>query len=172
MNFGNIFHAKNKLLARIAGIQKAMDSNPSNFFVKLEYKLTSEFNQILDRETEYWKTKSRINWLEDGDRNTQFFHSSTITRRRKNRNTALKDNNFWVFDDQSIENIISSHFSKLFTTSFLSSTLPLPHPPSNFRTSPSTSPILLTLFPRLKRSRAVSGTLNLGKPLAQTVADL
>ncbi|CAL9024330.1 unnamed protein product [Prunus brigantina] len=33
---------------------------------------------------EQWKQQSRINWLSAGDKDTKFFHLSTIQRRQKN----------------------------------------------------------------------------------------
>ncbi|XP_010513465.1 PREDICTED: uncharacterized protein LOC104789451 isoform X3 [Camelina sativa] len=43
-------------------------------------------------EEEYWRTKSRIQWLHVGDRNTKFFHEKTKQRRCYNRITAITDN--------------------------------------------------------------------------------
>ena len=44
-----------------------------------------------------WFQKSREKWVELGDRNTKYFHTSTIIRRCRNRIEALKDNeDRWV----------------------------------------------------------------------------
>lgn len=42
-------------------------------------------------EEEYWRTKSRILWLQAGDKNTRYFHSKTKQRRHINRITFLQD---------------------------------------------------------------------------------
>ncbi|CAL8132775.1 unnamed protein product [Prunus armeniaca] len=63
--FGCLFRNKKKLLARIGGIQKALCRRHSPFL------------------------KSRNTWLKEGDRNTKFFHMSTIIRRRRNKLEGL-----------------------------------------------------------------------------------
>lgn len=50
--------------------------------MELENKLIVEFNNILKSEEDYWKLRSRINWLNQRDANTNFFHTTTLNRRR------------------------------------------------------------------------------------------
>ena len=44
--FGNLFHRKKRVLARLGGIQKAMSINLNNFLVDLERDLRTEFHEI------------------------------------------------------------------------------------------------------------------------------
>ncbi|KAF7114851.1 hypothetical protein RHSIM_RhsimUnG0075100 [Rhododendron simsii] len=68
----------------------------------------------------FWHQRSRVNWLRMGDRNTRFFHLTTIRRRQRNQIAKLKDENGeWQTDHVLIANTIQSHFSKLYA-----------HPPS------------------------------------------
>lgn len=48
-----------------------------------------DLNLILEKEEAFWQVRS--NWLMQGDRNTFFFHLSTIIRRNSNRILMLKD---------------------------------------------------------------------------------
>ncbi|ONI13814.1 hypothetical protein PRUPE_4G246900 [Prunus persica] len=58
--------------------------------------------------------KSRLRWLQEGDRNTKFFHLTTIIRRRRNRIERLKDNEgVWVEDAAVTDGEISSLVKKI-----------------------------------------------------------
>lgn len=151
-HFGNIFHRKKKIFARLAGIQKAQDSNPCAFLTNLESSLISELNDLLSIEEDFWALKSRMNWLFDGDRNTRFFHLTTIERRRANKILALKDPlGAWNYDESIIKHSLISHFSSLFTTSKLSVSrdfsthLTFPIIPSSAHGALSATPLLAEL---------------------------
>lgn len=79
------------MLARINGTQKALANRPSEFLLTLEKQLIVEYSLILLREEEFWALKSRLNATTFGDRNTSFFHVSTLVRRHKNKIRYLKD---------------------------------------------------------------------------------
>lgn len=56
-----------------------------------------------------------INWLRLGDRNSRFFHLTTIQRRQRNQIAKLKDENGeWQTDPNLIANVIQNHFRKLY----------------------------------------------------------
>lgn len=60
-----------------------------------------------------WFQKSRLNWFLHGDRNTKYFHSCTISRRRMNKLDSLKiDGEECCFDSKSLE----QHFIGFFQT--------------------------------------------------------
>ncbi|CAB4294161.1 unnamed protein product [Prunus armeniaca] len=62
-----------------------------------------------------WKLKSRVQWLQEGDKNTKFFHSKTISRRRINRLHGLKDQGgIWYGEAYDIWRIAKSYFQDLF----------------------------------------------------------
>ncbi|KAM7494983.1 hypothetical protein LguiB_029592 [Lonicera macranthoides] len=44
---------------------------------------------LLQRQTEYWKQRSKIFWLRAGDTNSKVFHRYASTRRSKNIITSL-----------------------------------------------------------------------------------
>lgn len=51
-----------------------------------------------------------------GDRNTKFFHMSTIIRRRRNRVDMLKnDANQWISDAQELEKLAVNYFKTLYS---------------------------------------------------------
>lgn len=71
--------------------------------------------------------KSRINWLNEGDANTKFFHQSTLNRRRCNHITAIQDPaGNWCYDIPTIKSTFINFFCTLFTTEFTLSYKSLP----------------------------------------------
>ncbi|GKD65668.1 hypothetical protein Tco_1307776 [Tanacetum coccineum] len=89
---------KRHLWARIAGVQKALVERRDKYLLKLEGRLRCEYDNVLAQEEELWFQKSRMEALRDGDRNTNYFHTSTIIRRKFNRIEALKnDADEWIF---------------------------------------------------------------------------
>ena len=52
-HFGNIFHRKNRLIARLRGIQVALARKPSAYLYSLENQLTQEYNRVLHQEYLY-----------------------------------------------------------------------------------------------------------------------
>lgn len=90
--FGNIFHKKARLEAKLRGIQQAMGIHLDAFLVNLEGQIKEEYLRVLNYEADFWATKSKYNWLIQGERNTTFFHTSTLVRRKRNRITCIKDN--------------------------------------------------------------------------------
>ncbi|KAF7803052.1 reverse transcriptase [Senna tora] len=86
--FDNFFLAKRKINKRLLGIQNSLCYKNCPQLLFLEKNLQTKFKSILDQEEQMWHAKSRINWLSLGDRNTSFFHASTINRRRRNSFTS------------------------------------------------------------------------------------
>ena len=54
-------------------------------------QLEKEMNLLMDKEAKMWAQRSRVLWLKDGDKNTQFFHSKASQRRRTNYINRLFD---------------------------------------------------------------------------------
>lgn len=61
------------ILARIKGIQTSPKYPTSTFLYYLEIDLINKYDKILHLKEEFWKLKSWINWLQDGDENTNSF---------------------------------------------------------------------------------------------------
>ncbi|KAM1727381.1 hypothetical protein ACFX12_018028 [Malus domestica] len=117
--FGRLEWKRRRLLARIEGVQKALCNNCWPFLLRLNTSLSKEYNNLLEQEEIFWKQKSRVKWLQEGDRNTRFFHLSTIIRRRRNKIEGLWNNDgVWVEDKEDLKQIAVHHFCSLFAYSF------------------------------------------------------
>ena len=66
---------------------------PSIHSGDLEASLQAELSKWLLRTQALWHQKSRELWLKLGDKNTKFFHFSTIIKRKRNIIDALRDDN-------------------------------------------------------------------------------
>ena len=64
-----------------------------------------------------WRQRSRINWLQSGDRNTRFFHEKASARYKKNLIEGLLDaEGRWQEDEGKIEDIVVDYYNNLFTS--------------------------------------------------------
>ena len=94
----------------------AIIEKDSIFNVEAHSEARKSINEVLSREEIFWRQKSRVAWLKDGDRATKFFMASTVTRRRKNYIQSLKDDRGnWVDQANDIANLFSSKFASTFT---------------------------------------------------------
>ena len=117
-HFGNIFARKRRLMSRLDGIQRALALSPLVSLVELERKLQADLYCVLRQEEELWTLKSRVNWLISGDRNTSFFHVSTLVRRRRNSITSIMSKEGeWVHDEMAVKEVIRDRFFELYTSS-------------------------------------------------------
>ncbi|XP_019170571.1 PREDICTED: uncharacterized protein LOC109166142 [Ipomoea nil] len=80
-SFENIFQRKRRVLARIKGVQRAIEIRPRSDLIKLSKKLQKELEKILSQEELYWFQSSREEWIATGDRNTRFYHASTAAKK-------------------------------------------------------------------------------------------
>ena len=119
--FGNIFHRKNKVEAKLRAIQIRIALNPNEQLLEFENKLRREYFDVLQQEEEFWSIKSRYNWLIQGDRNTKFFHTLALIRRKRNRIVSFQDNQeVWFYNEGEIATLIWNGFQELFTSSAFS----------------------------------------------------
>ena len=81
-------------------MQEEVLRQPGIDLVQLEKKLSVELYELIQAEEGFYKQKSGIKWLREGDANTNFFHKSVAVRQSKGIITTLID---------SDGNKISSH---------------------------------------------------------------
>lgn len=82
---------------RIEQLHEELDAiqqyEPTTYNLNREISLQFELDEQLARKDLMWTQKSRELWVHEGDRNTKFFHLSTVIRRRKNHISAIKTPN-------------------------------------------------------------------------------
>ena len=97
-------------------IEEVQANPPIEANLRLEAKLQCDLNGWLAKLEIVWKQKSRELWLKEGDRNSKFFHLSTIICRRRNAIDVIKgDNGVWIVNRKEIKDFVVDKFQDLFT---------------------------------------------------------
>ena len=80
--------------------------------------LKLELAKLFQEEEEYWKLKSKNNWLQAGDKNTKIFHGWARTRKMKNFISSLTDPGGVEHTSEEAKGEIAiQYFTELFSTS-------------------------------------------------------
>eukprot|EP00253_Pinus_taeda_P002797 PITA_02797 len=115
--FGHIMEDKQKLEKEMEDIQQQIilegrDEERS----KEEGKIICQLEERRKQEEILWRQKSRINWLQEGERNTKFFHQAMIQNRQRNQIFSIK-NEVGEWDDrgEAIEQVWKE-IPKIITT--------------------------------------------------------
>ncbi|XP_027157161.1 uncharacterized protein LOC113758554 [Coffea eugenioides] len=84
--FLNVWTSKEDLLDAEEAVLVAetdFDTDPSQRHWLALQEAHAVMRNSLIKEEAYWKQKARIKWLQDGDKNTKFFHAVVAERRSK-----------------------------------------------------------------------------------------
>ena len=82
----------------------------------LEANIQNDLNAWLHNHEIIWRQMFRETWLKDGDRNTRFFHLSTVIHRGRNSIDVIRaDNGDWTTTKANIKEFVVSKFQTLFT---------------------------------------------------------
>ena len=86
--FGHVGRTIVDLQKRLAWLEL----QPSFPTVRRDLRSTRvDLNIWLEKEDAMWWQRSRINWMQSGDRNTRFFHAKVSARHSKNLISGLLD---------------------------------------------------------------------------------
>ncbi|KAL8153455.1 hypothetical protein V2J09_011215 [Rumex salicifolius] len=105
--FENIFQRKRKLWVHLEGARRKQAIQPLRNLLHLEGSLCKELEDTLQQEHALWLQKSGTNFLLDGDRNTRYYHLSSMVRRRYNKILTLKsEDGEWITDHESLRQLV------------------------------------------------------------------
>lgn len=116
ISFGHIFQKKEGVSKELHTIQQVIQSSGYNQDLMLkENVLLSKLHNIIAKEEEFWKQQSRIMWLKSNDRNSKFFHISTLKHRASNRINLINFNNQALEKDVELQTVAASYCSQLLS---------------------------------------------------------
>lgn len=79
--------------------------------------IISKLDELWCREEVFWHQRSRVKWLRSGDKNSKFFHLSTIQRRHRNKVRLIKGmNGDWLEGDVAVSARFTDYFKQLFSS--------------------------------------------------------
>ena len=114
--FGHIQIRKEKMMGEIKAIQDLLMVAQTDALLAKEEGLLAEFEIILEQEETLWFQKSREKFIVLGDRNTSFFHTSTVIRRRRNKIESLKnEEDRWISDPKELESLAVEYYRRLYS---------------------------------------------------------
>ncbi|KAJ3708440.1 hypothetical protein LUZ61_012145 [Rhynchospora tenuis] len=88
-----------KIAAKILNVQT---QHPAVRDHALEGRLLHEYEVVEEQANVYWKQRSRLQWENEGDRNTRFFHTVATNRRRHNLITMVKKDDGQLTGEEKI----------------------------------------------------------------------
>ncbi|CAA7041572.1 unnamed protein product [Microthlaspi erraticum] len=96
-------------------IQRLLHTNPSEVLARDEHEARSRWNVLLKAEEKFFKQKSRVKWLNLGDRNTAYFHKCATMRLSQNHIYFLKDGQGRrVVSQTDLKNHSAAYFQSIF----------------------------------------------------------
>lgn len=114
-SFGSIKLKKLALLQEVENLDIVKESRIlSAGEAREEQELLTKLKDIQKQEEIYWKQRSRLQWLQEGDENTRFFHA--VANGRKNRNfiPCLNLEGSMIREARDIGKAFTDHFNQLF----------------------------------------------------------
>ncbi|KAL6225316.1 hypothetical protein ACLB2K_004166 [Fragaria x ananassa] len=94
------------------------DSSLSSPCLEVRVELEKELKELMHKEQTFWRQRSRVLWLAEGDLNTRYFHQKATNRKKKNTLKGLfNEDGVWCNDESEMEEIIIRYYKSLFMTS-------------------------------------------------------
>ncbi|KAF7152387.1 hypothetical protein RHSIM_Rhsim01G0140300 [Rhododendron simsii] len=114
--FGDIRLQIATLKDQLVEIQEKLELGLNSNYLATEKTIKCKLEDLWQKDAMFWHQRSKIKWLQMGDKNSHFFHLSTIQRRQINQIVKLKDDaSLWKMEAKEITGIIKSHFQSLYS---------------------------------------------------------
>lgn len=109
-----------KLQREIKETQEKLDTLMRQPFSQTIYEeqksLHVAYSILLPQEEKYWRQRSRVQWLKEGDRNSAFFHRKASNRKAKNTIKGLNDEQGnWRNEPPEIKRLLLKYLQHIST---------------------------------------------------------
>lgn len=82
---------------------------------EVQQALQRRYNELLSQDEIYWRQRSRVLWLKDGDRNSAFFHRRASNRKSRNKVKGLNDAaGNWQTNPELVSKILVQYYEGIF----------------------------------------------------------
>ncbi|XP_057786281.1 uncharacterized protein LOC131003750 [Salvia miltiorrhiza] len=156
--FGNFNTSLEELYNKLSSLQAHIDNvGYSDALFDQEVELEASISVMLSRQEDLHRQKSRIRWLQDGDRNTKFYHNMLRMKRASHTIKHLEINDVLVEDHNTLASHVENFYKALFAadinpggdlswiTNYITSSLTLDHK-SALVTCPTATEIKAVVF--------------------------
>ncbi|GJU77188.1 RNA-directed DNA polymerase, eukaryota, reverse transcriptase zinc-binding domain protein [Tanacetum coccineum] len=117
--YGNIYERVTKWKGELQNIQARVDASPHDADLKREEaRIMKEYYAAVQDEESFLCQQGKIEWLEDGDKNSKFFHAILKARNHKSRVAAIRNEEGDLFEGEKVPDIFVQHFQKFLGSSF------------------------------------------------------
>jgi hypothetical protein len=91
---------------------------PTKNDIDQTHLLENNLDDLLRHEETWWAQRAKANWLQQGDKNSKFFHYKASQRKRKNKiNFITTRHGNRVTDNNEIQDTFMDYFTNIFTSS-------------------------------------------------------
>lgn len=112
--YGNIDKQINDINEQLGTLKNQIRTHYDDKLHQNINNLEKHHLHLLKQKEIFWKQRSRIRWLKEGDNNTKFFHAYATNRKRRNFIQSIKVNNEWIYDQDSIKNALVNHYKNIY----------------------------------------------------------
>ena len=115
--FSNIQQRTDQALARLEEIQIELLSHPSDTLFRQEHVARKQWSFFASALESFFRQKSRIRWLHEGDANTRFFHRAVIAHQAINLIKFLRaEDGLRVDNVDQIKGMLVTYYTHLLGT--------------------------------------------------------
>nr|XP_027103170.1 uncharacterized protein LOC113724469 [Coffea arabica] len=115
-HFGNVIDSVHSAKMAVQWAEEMVDQDDSEECQIELNKAQAKLCHALLIEEQFWRQKARVKWLQEGDRNSRYFHAVVRQRRVQGMIHHIKNSNgVWVDTDDDIALEATTYFHDLFT---------------------------------------------------------